>query len=533
MTKRNGYFQLHLEEEGTYIRLFPQQDGGMPIDLSEVMSYLNDVKIYEYDLETLTKTLRMLSSPVTIKLMEKKISPVAAYVQVQIAKDRMTAAVRLYPPSNHGAPLSQEMILGSLTRAKVGYGIVEPIINRIVSTPIYCQTIPVAKGKAAVEGSDAVIEYLFDTNPLAKPKMNEDGSVDFHQLNIFTEVKEGQLLATLTPEKEGIPGMDVFGNPLNPHKIRKKTLKYGKNIRISDDKLQIFSEVSGDVKLEGDMVFVSNSYTVAADIDASTGDIVYEGNVIVNGNVRTGFSIHAKGDIQVKGVVEGASLYAGGNIVLSRGIQGMNRGLLFAEGDVLTKFIESATVKAGGTVRSGSILHSTVEAGDKILCEGRKSFAIGGTLSAGNLIQVKTIGNQMGTETNVKIGVDPLVYEQLKDAQKELTENQDMIEKCIQVLVLFKKRMESGQGIPQDKIPIIKKAGEDRAQLEERQTELKLIIENATKAIEANANGRLKVSDAIYSGVRIQISNSMYVVKDTGKYCQFYLEDGEIVMSGC
>lgn len=139
--------------------------------------------------------------------------------------------------------------------------------------------------------------------------------------------------------------MDVFGNPLNPHKIRKKTLKYGKNIRISDDKLQIFSEVSGDVKLEGDMVFVSNSYTVAADIDASTGDIVYEGNVIVNGNVRTGFSIHAKGDIQVKGVVEGASLYAGGNIVLSRGIQGMNRGLLFAEGDVLTKFIESATVK--------------------------------------------------------------------------------------------------------------------------------------------------------------------------------------------
>ena len=41
MTKRNGYFQLHLEEEGTYIRLFPQQDGGMPIDLSEVMSYLN------------------------------------------------------------------------------------------------------------------------------------------------------------------------------------------------------------------------------------------------------------------------------------------------------------------------------------------------------------------------------------------------------------------------------------------------------------------------------------------------------------
>ncbi len=533
MAKRNGYFQLITEEDGTYIRLIPQQDGGAPVDVSEVMSYLNDNKIYDYDLETLTKTLRMLSNPVTVRLTDKKINPVDASVQVQVAKDRMTAAIRLYPPSNRGVPLNQEMIRGSLTRAKVSYGIVEPIVERVVATPIYCQTIPVAKGKPAVEGTDAVIEYHFETNPLAKPKMNEDGSVDFHQLNIFTEVKEGQLLATLTPEKEGEPGKDVFGNPLYPHKIRKKTLKYGRNIRLSEDKLLIFSEVSGDVKLEGDTVFVSNAYTVAADVDASTGDIVYEGNVIVNGNVRTGFSIHAKGDIQVKGVVEGASLHAGGNIVLSRGIQGMNRGQLFAKGDVLTKFIESASVKAGGTVRSGSILHSTVEAGDKILCEGRKSFAIGGTLSAGNLIQVKTIGNQMGTETNVKIGVDPLVYEQLKAAQKELAENQEMIEKCVQVLLLFKKRMESGQGIPQDKIPVIKKAGEDRGKLEERQAELKLIIENSTKAIEANANGRLKVSDAVYSGVRIQIANSMYVVKDTGRYCQFYLEDGEIVMSGC
>lgn len=532
MAKRNGYFQILMEEDGTYIRLLPPQEGGAPIDLTDLMTYLNDIGIRDYDLETLNKTVHAMNNTVIVKLTGARIAPVDAMVRVQVAKDNMSAAIRIYPPSAQGRKLNQSMILEALTKANVKYGIVMPMLERITATPVYCQAIPVAKGKAATEGADAVIEYHFETNPLAKPKMNEDGSVDFHQLNIFSEVKEGQVLATLTPEKTGEPGMNVLGNPIYPHKVRKKVLRYGRNIRLSENKLQIISEVSGDVKLEGDMVFVSDAYTVPADVDASTGDIVYEGNVVVNGNVRTGFSIHAKGDIQVKGVVEGANLYSGGNIVLSRGIQGMNRGLLEAKGDVLTKFIESASVKAGGTVRSGSILHSKIEAGDKILCEGRKSFAIGGSLSAGNLIQVKTIGNQMGTETNVKIGVDPATYDTLKNAQQELADNQEMIEKCIQILMLFKKRVAAGQAIPPDKVPVIRKAGEDRARLEARQEELNQIIENATNVIENSASGRLKVSDAVYPGVRIQIANSSYIVRDVAKYCQFHLEDGEIVSSG-
>ena len=43
--------------------------------------------------------------------------------------------------------------------------------------------------------------------------------------------------------------------------------------------------------------FALPPYKVAADVDASTGDIEYEGNVMVPGTVRTGFTIRAKGDI--------------------------------------------------------------------------------------------------------------------------------------------------------------------------------------------------------------------------------------------
>lgn len=530
MAKRNGYFRLQIEENGVYIQLNPPMEGGEGITISDVMDYLNAVKISDYDINALNRVLINLQEPISVKLTNSACSAIHELAKVQIAPDRMSATIRLYPPSNQGKMFNKKDILEELTHAGIKFGVIDRIVDVLVATPVFCHDIVVAKGKPVKEGTDARIDYHFDTKPLSKPKLNEDGTVDFHQLNIFTKVEKDQLLATLTPEVPGEEGIDILGNRVLPHKIRKATLKCGKNIRLSDDRLQMFSEVDGDVKLEGDTVFVSNSYTVAADVDTSTGDILYEGNVIVNGNVRTGFSIRAKGDIQVKGVVEGANLYAGGNIVLSRGIQGMNRGRLEAKGDIITKFIESATVKAGGNVRSGSILHSNVEAGDTILCEGRKSFVIGGNLNALNLIDVKTMGNQMGTITNVKLGVDSSVLEQLRVMEQEFESNSETIDKCTQILVLFKKRLESGQKIPADKVAVIQAAGNDKRRLEERQEELKQLIETSKEQIEANARGRLRISDMIYPGVRILIANSMYVVKDELKYCQFLLKNGEIVV---
>lgn len=530
MAKRNGYFRLRIEENGVYIQLIPPVEGGEPISISDLMDYLNSVKIMDYDINALNRSLIGLKEPALIKLASGVFSPVNEMSKVQVASDRMSATIRLFPPSNRGKLFNKSDLLGELSHAGIKFGIIDRVLEVLVKSPIFCHDIVIAKGKAVVEGKDAKIEYHFDAQPLSKPKLNEDGTVDFHQLNIFTKVEKGQLLATLIPEENGEDGVDVLGNRVPPRKVRKAVLKCGRNIYLSDDRLKMFSDVDGDVKLEGDTVFVSDSFTVPADVDASTGDIIYEGNVVVNGNVRTGFCIRAKGDIQVKGVVEGADLYSNGNIVLSRGIQGMNRGKLEAKGDIVTKFIESATVKAGGNIHSGSILHSNVEAGDTIICEGRKSFVIGGNLSALNQIDVKTMGNQMGTITNVKLGVDTSVLETLKEMQKEFEENTVAIDKCTQILILFKKRLASGQKIPPEKIPIIQSAGKDKTRLEERQSELKTKIEEARQMIDANARGRLRVSDMIYPGVQLLIANNQYVIKDEMKYCQFHLKDGEIVV---
>ncbi len=532
MAKRNGYFRLKVEPNSVSLQLIPPVDGGLGVTIAEIMEYLKSVKVYEYDPNLIHRVLTSLKEPVALKISEESISPIPEMAKIRVSEDRMTATIRLYPPSNQGKLFDKNGLLGELTHAGIQYGVIDKVVDALVATPVYGYDIVIAKGKAVRQGKDAVIQYHFETKPLAKPKMNEDGTVDFHQLNIFTNVEKDQLLATLIPEDEGESGIDIYNNPVLPYKVRKAVLKGDRNTRLSEDHLQMYSEVSGDVKLEGDTVYVSNSYVVAADVDASTGDVIYDGNVIVNGNVRTGFMIQAKGDVQVKGVVEGAEIFADGNIVLTRGIQGMNRGVLSAKGDIITKFIESAKVTAEGTIRSGSILHSTVESGDKILCEGRKSYVVGGTLSARNLVDVKTIGNDMGTITNVRLGVDASVSDNLAAMRKEFEANKEQIEKCVQALLLFKKRLAAGQKLTPDKIAVVRSTGEEKARLEERQKELSASITEAKQLIEANTKGRMKVSDVVHSGVTITISNYQYTVKDDIKYCQFRIRDGEVIAEG-
>ena len=66
----------------------------------------------------------------------------------------------------------------------------------------------IAVGTAATEGSDGYIEYKFNTELKPTPKMNDDGTVDFHTLENVNHIRKGEVVAVLHPEDCGIPGED-------------------------------------------------------------------------------------------------------------------------------------------------------------------------------------------------------------------------------------------------------------------------------------------------------------------------------------
>ena len=111
-----------------------------------------------------------------------------------------------------------------------------------------------------VHGHDAQIHYNFNLDKTNKPAMDENGHVDFHRLDMIEPVEEGQLLATLEPADFGIPGIDITGHEIKPKTVKVLSLKHGKNIHLSEDELEMYSEVSGNVTCVDDTVFVSDCY---------------------------------------------------------------------------------------------------------------------------------------------------------------------------------------------------------------------------------------------------------------------------------
>lgn len=528
MGARNGYFQINIKEDGTYLRIFEEEAGGEAIFYEEISNYLIDKKIYEYDKIAIGKALTTVKGSIEVKINSNVIAPIDEYIKVEIIEERQFARARFYPPSNNGRILMRDDIVNALVRSGVKYGLDDQLINEFLLDRHYCKDYLLAKATAPVQGRDAQITYHFNTDLTLKPKTNEDGSVDFHQLDMISHCKKNDLLATLTPVDQGKPGIDVCGNIIRPLKVNNRVLRHGNKIYLSEDSLRMYSEVDGHVTLTDGRVFVSDTYEVHADVDASTGDISYDGNVVVRGNVITGFSVRSKGDVEVNGVVEGAYIEAGGQIILKRGMQGMNKGILKANGNIVSKFIENAEVIAGGYVSTESILHSKVSAKGEVIVGGRRGFVTGGEIRSGSMISVKTAGSNMGTTTLLEVGIDPRILEEFRELEKKLATMMTEKEKLTQALQLFRKRLTMGVSMSEDKKEYLKQVTQTNIILETQIREARKRYEDLRIEMDSNSSGVIKVSDIVYPGTKLVISNIVHYIREETHHSKFVRDRADI-----
>ncbi len=528
MSGKNGYFQLVTKDDGTYLRLYEPEEAGEPVYYEEISNYLMDQKFYEFDKIAIGRALTSLKGMVEVKISPLPIPRLDEYVSIYIMEERMYAKARFYPPANEGMLLSKQDIINAMVRSGVKYGVNEVEINNFLAERKYCTDYILAEATHPVQGRDAIITYHFNTDLSLKPKRNEDGSVDFHQLDIISHCNKGDLLATLTPMELGKPGIDVCGTVIRPLKINNKVLRHGKNIQLSPDGLKMFSQVDGHVTLTDGRVFVSDTYEVRADVDASTGDIVYEGNVVVKGNVITGYSIHARGDVEVNGVVEGAYIEAGGQIVLKRGMQGMNKGTLKANGNIISKFLENAEVISGGYVSTESILHCKVSAKGDVIVGGKRGFVTGGEIRSGSMISVRTAGSMMGTVTLLEVGIDPKVIAEFRELEKNIASMMADKEKIAQALVLYRKRLSMGMQLTEEKKEYLKQVTQNNIMLEAQIKESRARYEILRLEIDNKSAGVIKVSDIVYPGTKLVISNVNYYVRQEIHHSKFVRDRADI-----
>ncbi len=533
MDNQNSFFSLVIKQDGTYLRLYPAVGNGKLLNYDEINNYLSDKRIYDYDIKALGKVITALNDhPIEVKLTPVVVLPENEYVKITVSLDRMCAVGRFYPPSTKGQLMKAEDIINSLARSGVKCGIIINNIESFLSDRKYCEDYILARGTEATEGKDAIITYNFNTDNTSKPKLNEDGTVDFHQLDTISPINKGDILATLTPAVPGKVGTDISGKALLPRKVVNRILKHGRDIHLSEDGLVMYSDISGHAVLKDGKVFVSNTYEIMADVDASTGDIVYEGNVAVRGNVITGYSIKARGDIIVNGVVEGASLFAGGQIILKRGMQGMSKGILEAGSNIITKFIENAKVIAGGHITTEAILHSKVSAKGDIVVGGKKGFITGGEVRSGTAITVKNAGSTMGTNTILEVGINPEIIEEFRNLERSIVNMNANMEKLLPVIEAYKKKLNAGEKLSQDKLDYIRMATENCLALRNKIKEASSRYDKLHIEINNCDGGSIRVENIAYPGVKIVISNVNYFVRNEIHYSRFIRDRADIKIVG-
>ena len=512
MKQMNGFFSIVIKNDGTYLSMVPNSAGGAKLDINEITDYLTMIRVTEYSRTELLKDLKNLTEPKEVKLNDQQILPEQEMVKITIINDSREVIARFYPPSTGGNHLTKKDISNVAISKGMKFGLKEDVIDEFIEHPVYCTDIVIAEAMLPVEGRNAEIEYKFNTTFTRAPKLNEDGTVDFHQIDIINHVRAGDLIAELHPVVYGKPGIDVCGKVIKPNTVHNKFLKHGNKIRVSEDGLRLYSEVDGHVSLVGDKVYVSDLYEIPSNIDLSTGDITYQGSITIKGNVLTGFTVKATGNIFVEGVVEGCTLISDASIILKRGIQGMNRGKLIAKGDVVAKFIENATVECEGAVTAEAILHSKVYAGREIVVDSKKGYVTGGELHAGSLIRVKNAGSTMGTSTVLEVGNNPKTVLEYQRIEKRISEINKEIKKLKQVVDLFQQKFQGK--IPVDKLTSYLKVKEtyDRytAELEEDMEE----YDQLSEKINENVDASIVVDKTIYSGCKLLISNIVYYVRD-------------------
>lgn len=530
---RNGYFQIGCTGGGTVIKLVKPEDGGREVSAKDIANYLalHDIT---YDAGLLTKGIQAAAAAANREFLflvnKELVSEIRESYELSVDPDRMSATAVFYPPSMKGERMTPSELMNDLRHKGIIFGICEKEIEEFFKTPRYMTEFVVAQGTQARNGTDARIEYYFETDLQAKPTLSEDGSVDFFHLNTISHCRKGDVLAKLFPEDSGEPGKSIYGEIVKPREVRHGSLKFGRNITLSQDRLTITSDVNGHVRLVDDKVFVSDVLEVE-NVDTATGNIEYEGSVQINGNVVTNFSVKAKGNVEIRGVVEGATIEAEGDIIIARGMNGMGKGMLKAGGNVVAKYLENATVKADGYISTESILHSTVMAGTEINVTGKRGFITGGRVSAGTLVHVKTLGSQMGADTIVEVGADPSVKLRIQELQKLVIEHKKEIEVSHPVLTATMQKLQNRVKLRPDQIKYFQEMLQEENRRKQEMEAALQEIEQLQIVLDQGAAAKVEVTGEVFSGTKICIGDVSMVVKNPMNYCKFIKSQGDVKMT--
>lgn len=308
----------------------------------------------------------------TLEEIEESL-PVDGQVLIFAAPDLSAAWGLMLPPLWDGLPITREEVLDALEKQSIFFGVDQEAAAWLTAPENALSLRQLAACVPPEPGVDGkTIEYFPRTVGTPQILENEQGIVDFDNLNWLTHIDAGTVICDIVHPTQGKPGTNIQGNPIRPYNGKKVALPQGENVVLNEDRTKLISKIDGQISFRGGKFHVNNVINISGDVDLSTGSIT-------------------------------------------------------AGKDIVCKYMENATVLAEGEIRMDCIVNCDVSAKGKVIVNTGRGSIIGGIVRSMGGIEAKTIGNIAGRLTTLSIGAIPsfleekaLIEERLMDIQQEI-----------------------------------------------------------------------------------------------------------------
>ena len=464
--------------------------------------------------------------------MQENVAPTSKrdLVEILFSDDGITAYVKLTKPQEGEEPITKQDLLAALETAQVTFGIKEEMIEKLAARPIYGIKMEVVHALPPINGEDGEITYLVKRDTDYKPEFNEEGNIDYKNLDYFQMAHKGQVLCEIKKEKEGVPGRNIFGGELAAKSGRRAPNPAGKNTVLNEDETLLLADVDGVIHFVKDQIDISETMNLRSNVNNVTGNIHFPGDVVVEGDVCDGFSIKCGGDVIVKGVVEAAKIEAGGNVHIAKGINGGGNAELSVGGDFHSQYIEGSVITVKGNIFADYIAGSDVTCHGNIELKGKRELVIGGDVKLCGELIAKDIGNERELPTRIEVlrtAIDN--SEEIKALEDEKKSCSDNLSSLRAAEAKYKTAIDAGADVQADAYDrLVKQIASLLERVEILEHKIKREKENEGFAFVGSVTCKRK----LYQGVSIHFADQKYrFTFDNIEHCRIYWNEGEIVQA--
>ncbi len=514
----NDHFNLIEESDVVYIEIKSKK-----IELSHVNNALKEFP--RVRIQSFVELQNALSG----ELMEKKqIGELKERIEIEIAKDEMTAYLRLNILKAEIDENVQEIkneVIAKLKELEISVGVDTEILK---GNFLSCKKQVIAQGLPPIAGRDAKYKYFKLSE--VKPELKEDGKADLYEMNLIDNVHVGDWLGEKTQPLPGIPGQTVKGRELPAKAGRDYKLKFDSKsvLELVEGELVVLrAKKEGAVKFQNGKIMVHNHLQINGDVDYETGNIRFDGDVTIKGTVKDKFVVEATGDISIEsengvGAVD-KIVSKKGSIFIKGGINGRGEAIVIAKESNFVKYVNEGHLIADNTINIGLYAIDSILKADKIIMNPSKGRLIGGEVQVEHKIVAGSIGNKQERQTKIYVKgferrniKDRL--ETIKDEFKEVIEETNRLKRQLEI---FENNMEKLDdralnsyktmiGRYEEQIDEINRLNSEVIQLEE--------------TLRTRGDGEIQIHQNIYPKTYLEIKSLQKRVNELMS-CSFYVQD--------